>query len=829
MESAHPEHHHQAHHHVHDSQAAAPKATIPERIKSQINLPNALFLLVALVIAILAIHYRTTMLNLPGFYEPDGFYYFTAMRAIVNNGFQFPAVLGISGYPQHRPIAEAHGIYYLTLIPYFILGGSVSYYTIMRMLPVVFALLELLTAYLLSRYISKDKLFGLLVIFFIALSMGNAARTSALVYRGDSFVSLFLIIALIFFVETIKQVTSNGKLKMSVLAGLSLLLANLVWNGAPFAAVIFIFSFIILTSYAFIFRKEKLIDDSKYFLLSLAVWFIMVNFARFAGIIPGQQLTDLSFVPIYAGLVALWAFSYYLTTVRIDFTGNPLYRFGTLASIMIIGLGIFAILQPTTIYTVFVGNGFVSAPGSFGSTTQELQSPTCQFLLTSFGPSLFTALPNLFILFTSTTGWFGCPSGTTPGAIQSIWTGSYGIIGIILLVILFLPYLFLQVYDSEGFVGGKPKLKFDLTSGMTVLMAYFIVTAYLEMHVIRFNALLSIPLAMLSAFTIYWLIIAANNFKFAYPTGKYVLLILLTIALLYVAFKLISNANFYSQALVQADSINPQFLSALQWLKANSPSNSVVVTLWPDGSVVEAIANRTSVMDSVGSENGTKAGPFAAWLLNDSPDPQFLTTPTLMGSPNYVLVRTSWLIETQGIYTEANITTNASEYGYLPLTSFSEATVNSTFKQLVLRTNPNSQYPAILINMGYSSATNTLDSIYSLLEFSQSQNVPFGQVVLYNQNNGNFTYLNESAALNKSTNGETLLLQYSNVPRSGFFFNVTGAFVFAPGIANSNMIKLIYLCSATQCLWNNKLATAQQVYMNQDTRIFKITYLNSSS
>ena len=794
-----------------------------------LDIPNILFLIAVIVIAVLAVHYRTTMLNLQGFYEPDGFYYFTAMRAIVNNGFQFPAALGISGYPQHHPVAEAHGIYYLTLIPYFILGGSVSYYTIMRMLPVVFALLELLTGYILSRYISKDKLFGLLVIFFIALSMGNAARTSALVYRGDSFVSLFLIMALIFLIETMKQESSNGKIKMSVFAAISLLLANLVWSGAPFVEAIFMLSVIIIIAYAFIFRKEKLIDGSKYLLLSLAIWFVTVRIARFAGVIPSEMLSNLSFVPIYFGLVAFWVFSYYLTSVRIEFTGNALYRFALLAAFAIIGLSAFAVLQSGTIYTVFVSNGFVSAPGSFGSTTQELQPPTCQFLYTSFGPNLFTALPNLIMFFTSTTGFLNCPSGVTLGSIQSIWTVGYGMIGILLLIILFIPYMFLQVYDSHGLIGGKPKLRFDLTPGMASLMAYFIITAYLEMHVIRFNALLSIPLAMLSAFTIYWLIIAANNLKFAYPIGRYLSLIILSIVLLYIIYQMIYYANFYSSSLVQADSINPQFLTALQWLKSNSPSNSVVLTLWPDGSVVEAVANRTSVMDSVGSENASKATPFAAWLLNDSSDPQFLTTPTLMGSPNYILVRTSWLIETQGIYTEANITTNASEYGYLPLTSFSEATVNSTFKQLVLRTNPTSQYPAILINMGYSSVTNTLDSIYALLEFSQSQNVPFSQVALYNQNDGNFTYLNESAALNKSTNGETILLQYSSVPRPGFFFNVTGAFVFAPGIANSNMIKLIYLCSKTQCLWDNSRATMQQVYMNQDTRIFKITYLNSSS
>ena len=484
------------------------------------------------------------MLNLQGFYEPDGFYYFTAMRAIVNNGFQFPAVLGISGYPQHKPVAEAHGIYYLTLIPYFILGGSVSYYTIMRMLPVVFALLELLTGYILSRYISKDKLFGLLVIFFIALSMGNAARTSALVYRGDSFVSLFLIIALIFLIETMKQESSSGKIKMSIFAGLSLLLANLVWSGAPFVEAIFMLVVIIIIAYAFIFRKENLIDGSKYLLLSLAIWFVTVRIARFVGVIPSEMLSNMSFVPIYAGLVAFWAFSYYLTSVRVEFTGNALYRLALLAAFAIIGLAAFAIMQSGTIYTVFVGNGFVSAPGSFGSTTQELQQPTCQFLYTSFGPNLFTALPNLIMFLTSTTGFLNCPGGATQGSIQSLWTVSYGMIGILLLIILFIPYMFLQVYDSYGFMGGKPKLKFDLTPGMASLMAYFIITAYLEMHVIRFNALLSIPLAMLSAFTIYWLIIAANNLKFAYPIGRYLSLIVLSVVLLYIIYQMIYYANF---------------------------------------------------------------------------------------------------------------------------------------------------------------------------------------------------------------------------------------------------------------------------------------------
>ena len=43
---------------------------------------------------------------------------------------------------------------------------------------------------------TKDKLFGILSMLFVALSMGDAARTSALIYRGDGFVTIFLILAL---------------------------------------------------------------------------------------------------------------------------------------------------------------------------------------------------------------------------------------------------------------------------------------------------------------------------------------------------------------------------------------------------------------------------------------------------------------------------------------------------------------------------------------------------------------------------------------------------------------------------------------------------------
>ena len=52
----------------------------------------------------------------------------------------------------------------------------------------------------------------------------------------------------------------------------------------------------------------------------------------------------------------------------------------------------------------------------------------------------------------------------------------------------------------------------------------------------------------------------------------------------------------------QADGINQQFLDAMTWMKNNTPANATAVAVWPDGSVIEAWANRTSLMDSVGAD-----------------------------------------------------------------------------------------------------------------------------------------------------------------------------------------------------------------------------------
>ena len=70
-------------------------------------------------------------------------------------------------------------------------------YTVQRNIPMLFGIFDMIGAFFLVKYLAKSNVLGLLALTMVAFSSGDAARTSALVYRGDGFITIFLIVALI--------------------------------------------------------------------------------------------------------------------------------------------------------------------------------------------------------------------------------------------------------------------------------------------------------------------------------------------------------------------------------------------------------------------------------------------------------------------------------------------------------------------------------------------------------------------------------------------------------------------------------------------------------
>ena len=149
-----------------------------------------------IIVIILDIYLRTGMLKYSGFFEPDGFYHFSVIRAAVTHDFAIPRTLVLSGFPTHFEITEPLGLYFVTLFPYAILRYfGASYYTVMRLVPILFGVLDAIGAFYIVRYFAKSRVLAFLAMFFLAISSGDIARTAALVYRGDGFITSFMILS----------------------------------------------------------------------------------------------------------------------------------------------------------------------------------------------------------------------------------------------------------------------------------------------------------------------------------------------------------------------------------------------------------------------------------------------------------------------------------------------------------------------------------------------------------------------------------------------------------------------------------------------------------
>jgi asparagine N-glycosylation enzyme membrane subunit Stt3 len=769
------------------------------------SISNLIFLAAIVVILFLTIIFRISLLNTVGFFEPDGFYHFSVIRAAILHNFVIPKYLSISGWPQHSPVTEPDGLYWVTLIPFAILQYfGLSAYTIMRMMPLVFGILDVFATYILSRYFTKDRIFGILAMLFVALSMGDAARTSVSIYRGDGFVTFFLISTLILILEAMKH-EGKSRIMFSVFSAVALSFCTLIWNGAPFSVVIIMFVFILMLFFSFISLNYELAKKSAYIIIILAIWFVLAHLYMVLGFISGQSLTGPSFLLFLAGMAISLGLVVFIiknidTIPILEALKNYSGRIAAAILYAILLAVAISIISPTIYSTLLFNSGFSRNTG-FASTIQELQPPTPGFLFASFNIAMF-ATPMTIMIYLSS--YFG----------QSATTGFITItIFYIISVLLMWPYLFMQIKDDdkdpERYLSAKPSIDFKVTIPMIILISYFAITAYLQINAVRFNSLISIPLALFVAYTLFWLLMEFKKInKYLY----YVMAAVIIIALIATIFFDITSSG----GIMQADNINPTFLNALAWMHNNTSPNAVVLTLWPDGSVVEGWANRTSVTDSVGSQIANKSDDFALWLLNSTPDPGFLTS-NMSGKPNYLLVRYSWLSESGGIFTESGLNpNNSSKYGFLALNELNiQANATTTIFNLGSTQTPIDSRTVL-------SNVNGIEQESSFIVMKGGIS-PYSYVVMYDQSNGNYSVIKQTAF--NVTNNQTLVLDYSSVPKPGANINMTEGYIFTQGLGSSNMIKFLFMCyNQNKCAWNNNAESLNLVYINSDTKIFKINY-----
>jgi hypothetical protein len=249
----------------------------------------------------------------------------------------------------------------------------------------------------------------------------------------------------------------------------------------------------------------------------------------------------------------------------------------------------------------------------------------------------------------------------------------------------------------------------------------------------------------------------------------------------------------------------------MAWMRNNTPSNSTVLALWPDGSVVEGWANRTSYMDSVGGENGTRIYSFAQFLFSTSPDTGYLYG---IDKPDYLIVRNFWYEELGGIAQEG-LVQNDTAYGYVLLSTVN-VTRNATAQFFEFQDQSPPFYKGEMIISQQPNGTQKF-SAYLGVENS-TRFALMRSLILLNTSNAAYSIVNSTK---NDTINYTLMVSYAGS-------EINGAYILGPKLVSSNLFKFTFLCNSFTCPYNTSDVKLQAVYINSDTRIFEIDYLNGS-
>ena len=770
-----------------------------------------LYILGIAVLAILVtgVYLRTTMLHFQGFFEPDGFYHYAVMMQAVHNGFAIPLTNRLSGYPAHFPVTEPDGLYYVTLVPYYFLRVfGLSVYDMERGVPVVFGLLDVIATYFIVKRIVNNKYLAVVAMALVAASGGDIARTAALVYRGDGFITIFLLLALLFVFEAlgIEKANDRKKYYYMIAAVVILGVGTVVWNGAPFIIVVYMLSMLSLVVYGFIKANKQLLRDTAIMSALLIVTYVIQHLWMYAYFIRGSQAFSswhffLFYLPITIGAVL----AYYIVEKRNSnavltlLAGSAKSR---LYAIVIVALVLIAVLS-AVFYSYFLGiaggGGLVIAHGSLNKSIQELTPPTFGFLWASFNLELFLAPFTLLFYILFNYHYVFYYNYAVLGLDRALFPVIGMLIGLLLFaaIALYRKRIFTEKHSGEYFI---------------IILAYFAATMYLQANAVRFNSLVAVPIAILSAMSIY----AIGRFIYdrkAMLYGRFKAVNLYYMLVAIVVVLVVYYTYLGSSAFAQADGIDQYFLNATVWMRNNTPANATFLTIWPDGSVIEGWGNRTSLTDSVGGQNGALIAGFARFLFNDSNDPQYLYS---VGKPDYILARPYWFQLSGGIAEEGSV--NTSGYGLQIMNALQpvyNSTTNTDYYQFI-----SNQIKSLLI-VRISASGNKSIGAYIGTPNGTSYD-PINRVLFYDEQSGAYAFSNIS---DKYVN-YTLFIPY--MPTSSGVSISTGI-LLGPKLLDSNFFKLVMLCTdGASCPYDNSNITLTPVYVNPDARIYKVTYLNAN-
>jgi asparagine N-glycosylation enzyme membrane subunit Stt3 len=544
----------------------------------------------------------------------DPFYFVRMVEAIEANGGKVPDVDPLRYNPRYEtpwhPEIMPKAIYYIYLIssP---LGYSIREVSIFS--PVIFFILSMIVFYILVYSFRKNKWTALLASTFLAFSPPYLYRSMAGFTDHEAIGMLFFFLAIFLFLISLRWITQEKKIIYSVLGGiltgLATLLSIVSWGGVSRFLFIVIPMGFFLT---WLFNTKESKNFVKKGLIFYILWFfstlLFTVFFRFAIIdvfkgffMATQSLLSvgvLAFIIVDSALI-------YQKRIKLKEKYRIIYSFVGAGIVGLIGL----VLMGKNLFAMIkdVISGLIKplGHGRFGVTVAENQTPYVMDWISQTGPILFW----LFILGIVLLGWqLGKNIKNLKRRI--IFNGSYilMVFGIVFSkisqrnilngdnflssVVYVLPLIFFWIY----FIWLYLNEDFKFNSTEIVLFVWMFLTIILGRVSVRTFFAITPFVCFMGAYFVMNLI---NEYKTSKDeTFKIVMLLVFALALIASGILIYNSYNtIANQAQYTGPSAHIQWQKSMEWVRENTPQDSVFAHWWDYGYWVQSLGQRRTIAD----------------------------------------------------------------------------------------------------------------------------------------------------------------------------------------------------------------------------------------
>jgi dolichyl-diphosphooligosaccharide--protein glycosyltransferase len=513
--------------------------------------------------------------------EFDPFFNFRATEFIVENGLYeyFDWNDSLSWYPEGRNVSATSQVmlHITSAVTYQIFGGNSSLYEFTILFPVVLSSLTVIVIFALVRVIGGTTA-GLFAALFYSISMPIIIRGTIGWFKSEPLGLFYGLLGLYLFLSGIK--TENKKITASKLIGAGIILSFGLasWGGIQFF-VIPIGTFIL--SLPFI-RKDH----------DFLLWSIPLFVISFLSSILLFERPGLNFVFGLGGFSLIGPTIFLIVCIIIqkfskqeNKTRNGLFF---LCAILIIGT-ILIVANEDSNFLPLPTFRYLNAINPFLTTTDPLVDSVAEHATTTISQSFY--FHSILMIFAGLGIWFILGKKSKINHLEKDMTVLALILGIV------------GVYVSSAFV------RLEVFASISIII------------------LSSVGLSILTKEIFHILVenkLKKNLMKISYPV---VIILLLVMPLL-----IPENGNWTTVAKAPPTILNGGSLYAvatddwkesLEWIKTNTPKNSVIAAWWDYGYWISTMSDRSTLADNA-TLDSQKIQKIAKTLLS-SPDSAWIT------------------------------------------------------------------------------------------------------------------------------------------------------------------------------------------------------------